>query len=60
MIPDYKHPIQLFVLILAAIAESIIQMVLIKVFQSIFAFAIIQHLLTPAQNEPQGSYYYQA
>lgn len=47
MIPDYKHPIQLLVLILAAIAESIIQMVLIKVFQSIFAFAIVQHLLTP-------------
>lgn len=48
MTPDYKPPKQLLVLILAAIAESIIQIVLIKVFQSIFVFAITQHLLTLA------------
>lgn len=47
MTPDYKPPKQLLVLILAAIAESIIQMALIKVFQSILDFAIIQHLLKP-------------
>lgn len=39
---------QLFVLILAAIADSIMQIVLIKVFQSILLLAITQHLLTPA------------
>lgn len=48
MTVDYKPLMQLLVLILAAIADSIIQMVLIKVFQSIFTFAIVQHLLTPA------------
>ena len=60
MTPDYKPLKQLLVDMLAAIADNIIQMVLIKVFQSIFAFAITQHLLTPAQIQPQGSYYYQA
>lgn len=50
MTPDYKLLMQLLVDMLAAIADNIIQMVLIKVFQSIFAFAIVQHLLTPAQN----------
>lgn len=48
MTRDYKHPIQLDVDMLAAIADNIIHMVLIKVFQSIFVFAITQHLLTPA------------
>ena len=50
MTPDYKLLMQLLVDMLAAIADNIIQMVLIKVFQSIFTFAIVHHLLTPAQN----------
>lgn len=48
MTRDYKYPIQLDVDMLAAIADNIMQMVLIKVFQSILLLAITQHLLTPA------------
>lgn len=38
---NHKHPIHEDVLMLAAIADNIMQTVLIKVFQSIFDFAIV-------------------